>query len=233
MVDHTFSIERVIDVFREYLRQISDDSVFTDEYLYMILTIARSTIIKKQISDNRDFSPWLYQRFCVKLCPSTFMECNCEPFDFACTVYRSEKPIPKPIWDSVQAVLNVSELNGEALPAIRESSSRLIKYRKYKPKMYYLIGDLNNEKYIYIISKNIPPKYIKLEGIFEDPTQIDTLACKEDDCPNPQGAAFNLEVGDYNDMFKIATETMAITLKLREDRSNNSSSTNDIPQSNG
>lgn len=83
-----FSIERVIDAFREYLRQISDDSNFTDEYLYFVLTRSRATIIKNYMDDNREFSPWLYQRFCVKLCPSTFMECNCEPFDFGCTIYR-------------------------------------------------------------------------------------------------------------------------------------------------
>jgi hypothetical protein len=220
-----FSIERVIDAFREYLRQISDDSVFTDEYLYFVLTTARATIIKNYMDDNREFSPWLYQRFCVKLCPSTFIECNCEPFDFGCVVYRSEKPIPKPIWDNITSVLKVSELWGEDIPSIRETAYRYVKYRKYKNKMYYLIGDVRNEKYLFIMSNQTPPRYIKLEGIFEDPTQVLHSACQDEECPRPQGAAFNLDISRINDLFKLATELMGITLKMPEDKSNNSDST--------
>jgi hypothetical protein len=220
-----YTVGHVIDAFREILRQVSDDSVFTDEFLYYILSVARAAIIKNTLDGNKDLSPWLYQRFCVKLCPSTFIECNCQPFDFACTVYRSEKPIPKPIWDTQSSVINVSELWGDSILPVRETANRVAKYKKYKHPMYYIIGDNNGEKYLYVISNKVPPRYIKIEGVFEDPSLIDQIACKDEECPNPLGMGFPMDLHKHLDLIKISMELITPSLKTPEDRSNNSQST--------
>ena len=121
------SIYYVVDKFREYLRQTSDDSVFTDEFLQSILIQCRAELIKQLIDGNKELSPWLYQRFCIKLCPSTFIECNCAPIDFGCTVWKSEQPIPEFIKGANNLILNISELYGDHINMVTERSNRSVK----------------------------------------------------------------------------------------------------------
>lgn len=220
-----FTIGKIIDAFRESLRQTSDDSVYTDEYLYYIINASRAFLIKNDQKDNGELSPWAYQRFCIKLCPSTFIECNCEPFDMGCVVYRSENPIPEPIWDNANSIINVSELWGDPVYAVRESTMRLLKYRKHKSSMYYLIGALRGEHYLYVISNKTPPRYLKIEGVFQDPSEIDEASCQEPECPRPTGNGFPLSIDKHTTLFKIAMEMIGIPMKMPEDRSNNADST--------
>lgn len=220
-----FTVGKIIDAFRETLRQVSDDSVYTDEYLYYIINASRAFLIKNDQKDNGVLSPWAYQRFCIKLCPSTFIECNCEPFDMGCVVYRSENPVPEPIFDNANSIFNVSELFGEPLHSVKETSMRLLKYRKYKSSMYYLIGALRGEHYLYVIANKTPPRYLKIEGVFQDPSEIDEVSCKEPDCPQPTGNGFPLAIDKHNTLFKIAMEMIGVSLKMPEDRSNNADST--------
>lgn len=223
------SIYFVIDKYREFLRQISDDSVFTDEFLYAMLMQSRAEIIKNMVDNNKELSPWLYQRFCVKLCKSSFIECNCEPIDYGCTVWRSEKPIPEFLYQNDNLILNVSELYGSHINQIRERSFRNVSFRKYKAKYYYMIADYNGEKHLFILTESniIPPKYIKVEGVLVDPSEIDEFSCNENngECFDPLGTGFSLDLSKHNALFKLTTEMLGITLKLPEDRSNNAEST--------
>ena len=67
-------INNIIDYFREIIREISDDTVYSDQFLYEILLQSRAVIIKQLLSRNKPLSPYLYQRICVKLCPSDFID---------------------------------------------------------------------------------------------------------------------------------------------------------------
>lgn len=223
------TITQIVDGLREMIRQTSDDSNYTDEYLFFVLNNARSQIMYQYINDNKDLSAWLYQRFCIKLCPSTFMECNCVPFDFACTVYRSEFPLPKPISSNSNDILKISELFGDHIGKVSESSNRYVKHRMHKSNMYYMIGDVRGQKYLFILSnKNIPPKYIKAEGIFQDPSEVEYAACTEEQCFNPQGVGFPIENHLVNGLYKMALEFLGVSLKMPEDISNNSNSSNEF-----
>lgn len=226
----TNSIYYVVDKYREFLRQNSDDSVYTDEFLYSMLLQSRAEIIKNMVDNNKELSPWLYQRFCIKLCPSNFIECDCAGLDstIGCTVWRSEKPIPEFINQNDNLLLNVSELFGNIINQIRERAYRTVKYRKYKVDFYYLIGDLKGEKYLFILSPSskIPPKYIKAEGVLSDPSEISEFLCEsQGECFDPLGSGFALDISKHNALFKLTTELMAISAKAAEDRTNNTEST--------
>lgn len=218
------SIHYVVDKYREFLRQVSDDSVFTDEFLYSILIQARAELIKNQLDGNKDISPWMYQRFCIKLCKSNFIECKCLAVDFGCSVWRSTTPIPEFIMDNNSLILNISELYGDHINQVNERSFRLTKYRKYKNDYYYYIGDYNGDKYLFILGNKIPPKYVKAEGILADPSFVEEVACTEEECFDPLGAGFNLQLSNHNALFKLTTELLGISLKLPEDLSNNANS---------
>ena len=220
-----FTTQEVIDGFREIIRQTSDDSVYSDQFLYYQLNLVRIQLMRQYLNDKKPLSPWLYQRFCIKLCPSTFMECNCAPFDFACTIWRSEKPIPKPLTTDSGYIAEFSELYGEELMPVTENASRYLKYRKYKKSMYYLIADVRGEKYLFIIDGRNngvkPPKYIKINAVLEDPSAADVVACNEEECPCLEGSGFPIESHLLLSAYKLAMEMLSISMSMREDRSNN------------
>lgn len=212
----------VIDGLREIIRQTTDDSVYSDEILFFHLNNARIQVMRQYLNDNKPLSPWLYQRFCIKLCPSTFMECNCEPFKFSCTVWRSEKPLPKPMTHNGGYIAEFSELSGDLITGVTENESRFLQYRKFKRKMYYLIGDVRGEKYLFVITEQIPPKYIKVNTILEDPLEAQYASCKDEECPAPLGNGFPIEPHLLLSVYKITLEIMGISMSMQEDRSNNS-----------
>lgn len=219
------SIKGIVDLAREALREISDDSVYSDKYLWRIILEARAELLDQIKKQNKGFSPWLYQRFCIKLCPSTFIECGCAPFGFECTVYRSVKPLPQPIGND-DLILNISELFGDHINRITERQLRTLKNRKYKPPYYYYIGDVQGEKYLFILSEsvNIPPKYIKAEGIFEDPSDVLEYACADDECPSLSGTGFPFTLSKESALIKMVMESVLNSKKLPEDLTNDAKS---------
>ena len=212
----------IIDALRELVRQTSDDSVYSDEFLYHILNNARIQIMRQYLNDSKPLSPWLYQRFCIKLCPSTFIECNCQPFAFACTVWRSEKPIPQPMTHNGGYIAEFSELYGDLITGVTENESRFLKYRKFNRKMYYMIGDSKGEKYLYLITEITPPKYIKVNAILNDPVDAQYAACSDEECPCLEGNGFPHEAHLLNNIYQISLEFLGLSMSMREDRSNNS-----------
>ena len=220
------TIKQAIDLVREMIREVSDDSVFSDSYIYRILLQNRSELLNQIKNQNKKFSPWLYQRFCMKLCPSTFIECNCIPFDFACTVYRTVNPLPEPIGNG-NLMLNISELYGDHINQITERQFRTSKNRKYKPKYYYYIGDVNGEKHLFILDNNnvIPSEYIKAEGIFEDPMEVFKYACKDTECFPVTASGFPFILSKEGALIKMTVDTILQSKKSPEDLSNNNKST--------
>ena len=211
----------VIDGLREMIRQTTDDSVFSDEFLFFNLNNARIMVMRQYINDGKPISPWLYQRFCIKLCPSTFIECNCKPFKFGCTVWRSEKPLPKPLTTNTGYIAEFSELFGEQLYPLTENESRYVQFRRWTNKQYYMIGDVGGEKHLFVMSEKQPAKYIKINAVLEDPTEAQYASCTEEECPDPTGNGFPIESHLLVGIYKITLEFMGMTMSMTEDRSNN------------
>jgi hypothetical protein len=219
------TIRGVVDLVRECLREVSDDSVYSDKFIYRILLEARAELLNQMYEKNNSFSPWLYQRFCLKLCPSSFIECGCAPFDFACNVYRSTEPLPQPIGGDT-LVLNISELWGDKINRLTENQFRTLSTRKYKVPYYYYIGHYNNDHYLFILGNSTaPPKYIKAEGVFEDPSEVLRFACTDEECPSLYGTGFPFQLSKESTLIKMAIEMILVSKKLPEDLSNNSQST--------
>jgi len=222
------SIRGIVDLVRQEIREISDDSVFSDKYIFRLILENRAELIMQMDSNNKSFSPWLYQRFCLKLCPSDFIECGCNAFNFADKVYRSVNPVPQAIWSENGLLLNVSELWGDNINQVSEKTFRISKYRKYKNKYYYYIGDFNGEKYLFILSEDdllIPPKYIKLEGIFEDPSEALNFACNDGKCPKLSGTGFPFTLTKEGALIQKTVQRLLNSKRLPEDLSNNANST--------
>ena len=222
------SIQCIVDLAREALREISDDSNYPDKYLWRIILDARAKLLDQMKKQNKGFSPWLYQRFCLKLCPSSFIECGCTPFGFECTVFRSVNPVPQPIGND-NIILNISELWGDHINRLTERQFRTLKDRKYKPPYYYYIGDYNGQKYLFIFAENKvnPPKYIKAEGIFEDPSDVLAFACDDGECPTLSGTGFPFTLSKESALIKMVVESVLVSKKLPEDLSNDAKSTPD------
>lgn len=219
------TIQGIVDLVREAIREVSDDTVYSDKYIYRLILGARAELLNQMKDQNKGLSPWLYQRFCLKLCQSSFIECSCQQFDFACNVYRSVNPLPQPIGHD-DLVLNISELWGNHINRITERQFRTISNRKYKVPFYYYIGDYNGSKYLFILGNDSPPpKYIKAEGIFEDPIDVANSAACEEDCPQLTGTGFPFILNKESALVKMVIEMLMVSKKLPEDLTNDAEST--------
>jgi hypothetical protein len=222
------SIQGIIDLAREAIREISDDTNYPDKYIYRIILEARAELLDQMKKQNKELSPWLFQRFCLKLCPSTFIECGCAPFGFECTVYKSVNPLPQPIGNDALS-LNISELFGDHINRVTERQFRTLKYRKYKPPYYYYIGDVQGKKHLFILSEGsvIPPKYIKAEGIFEDPSDVLEFACTDAECSSLSGTGFPFTLAKESALIKMVVTSLTASKKLPEDLANDAKSVPD------
>jgi hypothetical protein len=221
------TIGGIIDIVREGLREISDDSVYPDRYIFRIILASRAALLDQMKKQNKGFSPWLYQRFCLKLCPSSFIECGCAPFSFDCDVYRSVNPLPQPLGEN-NLILNISELFGNHINRITERQFRTLGDRKYKAPYYYYIGDVDSKKYIFILgNQGPPPKYIKAEGVFEDPSEVLEFACDDTECPSLSGTGFPFILSKESALIKMTMDTILASKKLPEDLVNDGKSTPD------
>lgn len=219
------TIDKYIDLFRTALLQTSDDSPYDDAYIYEQMVVVRNKLLTDELKRGKYLNDFYYQRFCMKMCPSDWIECNCEPIDFGCTVWRSKEPIPKFVASSHNMLLEVSELYGDAIYKMGERASRYLKYRniKEKTRMFYSIQHTKGDYYLYLqIGERIaPPKYIKLRGILEDPMQAFSANCEEEDCPDLLSKEFPIP-SDLGWRFQsLVFELLGISTSINQDRSNN------------
>lgn len=223
------TVDEYIDLFRTAILQTSDDSPYDDAYIYKQMLTVRNKLLHDELKRSKYLNDFYYQRFCVKLCPSTFIECNCEPFEFGCTVWRSKDPIPKFMTSSYNMLLEVSELYGDALYKMNERASRYLKYRSYKEKnrMFYSIQEQRGEYYLYVqVGDRVrPPEYIKMRGVLEDPMEAEVANCNEEDCPDLLTKEFPLPA-DLAWRFQVLVfELLGISTSVVQDRSNNAEGT--------
>lgn len=215
-----------IDFVRQNLREVSDDSHFTDEQIYMALLEARGLIMERRLEKNKDFPEDLYQTVCLELCVDNYVECgDCLPIPDGCPVLKTVEEIPGGMFNGTSEILRVSTVMGKEIAPLTESKHRLREFRKTGKNNYYYVR-MNNKLAIFNVPQN-RLRLIKMKGIFLDPAgaQLASACGGEDSCTSVLDATFGTKVADRmairNEVFKILLQTD----KMPEDRSNDADST--------
>jgi hypothetical protein len=227
------TIEAHIDDFRESLRQVTDDSPYSDEFLYKKLLDARNVIVTNELSKNRVINQKYYKFICMKLCEAEMNPCpDCVPDDILPMVLRTKYPLPTSISTTQFDTLTIYSVGMGFEISI--STPKRGKYRKYRlvnnVKPYGII--FNNYIYIFNVKQNKLPVII-LGAIWHNPADLVSIpTCDEDgnettnECYNPKLDTFQINNRYFFDMYMMAAKAMGITLQMPDDKTNNANEDN-------
>lgn len=160
------------------LKLYSDDAVYTEDHVILLLNNYRTFLIKQRYSDIKKQIPESnYQTICLDLIevPAISGE-PCEGGSYL----RSKEKIPFLMKIGIPRVYPVDYYQGE-ITYVSRDRMRYVGYNKYLQNIIYC--SLGPDNYLYFKSTN--PQYLYLEkvrmtGIFENPESALELQCPDE-----------------------------------------------------
>ena len=219
-------IQEAIDFIRHRIKETSDDSSYSDQYIYRFILNARNYILDQELNRKKIDNPLLWVGpICVPLCETTYAQCDCIP-DLGCYILKTKFALPAFFATKSRLYLEVSNLNGETQYYYKEPY--IGKYTKFKRtnqnKPYYFI----NNGFLYLA--NVPNNRLKvvlISFIPEDPTEVLNIPqCNEDGsttnnaCFSLTDLTLNVEGKLEQTILDLAFQRIAMTLSIGEDKFN-------------
>lgn len=200
------TIRNLISLIRSSVKEYSDDTLYSDEFLYNLFTTLKIETLSAMMQDKKfkdsvkhDFN---FQEFCIKLLYATEHDCDCVPL--GCKALKSEFTIPEYLVDS----LKVSTLSDKTVSYIDSADYKYIIHHPIKSTaLHYTV---TNNKLIVYGSTSL--KVVKLKAIWADPTDIiDAQYCSDtSDCiTNP----LDMKVGVTRNFINRVIYTMIESFK--------------------
>jgi hypothetical protein len=222
-------LENIIYDVREALKQYTDDSELSDEYITYLYGIKRAKYLRQDLNNyQRTTDISVTQTLCLGLERVSVNECD---LDFECeTILRTTRPIPQPLELHIKsAITSVKPTNRISIPFNFTTKQKAI-YSEHSPFNKAIFSFLDNDNYIYLLSTDETMNLLEcitVTGVFQDPLELlnYTNCCDcEDSIP-----CYNLMTSNYPlpphyiDLIKneIVNEQLQ-KLKIEEDTKNNS-----------
>lgn len=223
-------LNKIIYDIRESLSLRSDDSEIDNRYISYLLGLKRAKYLRQDLNNfQRTTDITVTQTFCSKLVKVSASECLT---DFSCEfIYRTEKPIPKPIELHIKsAITSVKPVSRTSVPfsfITKQMASFALTGSAFPNRIYAF---LDNDMHIYLISSNEAIGLIDcltITGIFEDPLLLSEYSnccnCEnETPCFDEENTEYPLQP-HYVDLIKLEiVKELSILNKIEEDEINNS-----------
>ena len=225
------TIGQHIYMLRGFIKQHSDDTPYTDEYLYDLFAKAAAVINERKASDFRKRSPWNMSTYCIGLCVALSHDCPCIPV--GCKVLKSVYEIPKPIISRNRDLIWLRTLDYTEIPYVEAEEVFFRQYDlSFRNKLMFSI--FNRRVIIWnaaISDVKFKPKVIQVTGLFEDPSKWSAVQyCNNDG--EEQGECYDVWSDDFPldanyDMlaYQYVMEALKIPIQLTDDTTNDSSAT--------
>jgi hypothetical protein len=212
------TISTVISRIRTLIRQHTDDSPYTDEYLYSVLSSIKSHLLRQRANKfNKLPNP---QCFCIELIKANSHDCDC--IDIGCEVLMTKYPIPDTIFGRNSEKVFLKTLGEKEIPVI---NFRELSYIKTDPiKANKRIATEYNGHYLIWNEEDL--KAIIICGNWSDIAKwSDIILCpdnSEESCFDINEVDFGLPTDLETTMFQMALQELSIPLKLIDDMTNDS-----------
>jgi len=156
-----------IDDLRILLRQTSDDSIYSDKYLYKKLLDARAELLRREIDKHKLISDFNFITMCLNVIPGVPLECGCS--DLQCKVLVSTQTLPKPLQNKYSLFLKIYDGNFNEIPKGDSTTSKFFKY--YKTLKKKTSWDIINNKLV-IYNSDLRIKNFIVKTLPEDPLEL-------------------------------------------------------------
>lgn len=222
-------VEQIIYDVREGIKEYSDDSEFSNEYILYLYNIKRAKYLKQKLDQlGRKFDNRTLQSLCLEIEEVDANKCG---VDFGCDkILRTTMPVPKLIQlsdkDAIERISPADRLSIKFNTINRERASYYLN-SNFNDKIKAYIDD---DYYIYLISsKPIFVECITVSGVFEDPLDLANYknCCN---CNDSSNVCFDEMTSDYPitlDLLDLIRQEIINELLGRkdprlQDRTNNS-----------
>jgi hypothetical protein len=213
---------KIIETFREELRERSADSTYTNQFLYNELSKHAKWLIRREVTAGRIYiNNSIFQTLsCIPVIETSTID-PCCPVKTNCKIYRTKEKLPEMWVDTNGPVLkSVSSVDGTTdffyTNATTWQSKRIDPYNTMSDTKYSFFAD----GYLWFPENN--PHRVNVLGFFTE--DISDFSDDCDDCkkkkPCTRFLDTNFQLPDWleAEMFSHALESVAgITKKLPED----------------
>jgi hypothetical protein len=220
------TISKHISAIRGLIKQFSDDSIYEDEFLFVLLNNANAMWLKRKLENNEKVNDWNWPSYCVELEAGLAHDCSCIPV--GCKVLKTKYKIPKPLLARNRQLLKVYTLGGKE---IYQTTEELVKASRYDDiKSNELAYSVYNQKIIIWNgnTETIVPRAIVVKSLSVDPTEWTTVeSCMEDGQPSGE-YCFDMQTSEYpmdeeyaSLVYETVLKQLGFSLQIVENRTNN------------
>lgn len=189
-------IGELISTLRQLIKEVQDDSKYTDSFLWSIINSCRRDKTNKY--DNT--------RFCIELERVKHHDCSC--VTVGCDVLRTVAKIPTPVQ------MTVYDLGGST---IGYSADQELKYNVYDPIKSKAIRYNTHNQFLYLYG-TLDRQYVQLEGVWDNIIEwVEVQYCGADTCIDVYELESGISVLDSKDVYFDCLRLLQIPLSRPDD----------------
>ena len=220
------TIGQHISVIRNLIKKYSDDNMYEDEFLFMLLNNANALWLKRKLENNEKINDWNWLSYCIGLEVGLAHDCNCVAV--GCEVLKTVHSIPKPLLARNRQLLRVYTLGGKEIYPTTDEQIKASKYDEIKKnELAYTI--VNNKIVIWNGNTEvIAPRAIVVKTMSVNPTEWTTVTLCDSEgndtgvsCFDVQSSTYPMDEEYASLVYDTVLKQLGFTLQLREDRTNN------------
>jgi len=211
-------ISELLSTIRLTIKEITDDSKYTDSYLWSLVVQARATVLGNNIKGKSFISSWSSHRFCIELELVKAEDCSCVP-DNSCKVLRSKYKIPRPLIGRYRDAMQVKLMDGRLLGMIEQYQlkSDSLDPIKGEALRYSIIN-----QYLYLWrSKTL--KCIYVDGIWENILDWQDIQ-SQDYCNDIYDIESGIGQSEVTGIMQIMATLLQLPLSRKDDDSDDRNS---------
>jgi len=215
----------VLSTIRQTIKEVDDDSKYTDSYLYSLWKLGRAKFLSRQLEAKNyvDSQNWI--SVCLELEKAKSHDCSC--IEVGCDVLRTKHPIATSMTGRVSTNLEVRTLDGTLIP---HRYANDIKTDMLDPIKKSRLGyEIINSKIV--IWNTLELKVIQIRQLTDDPLYYNDLQyCDEKigtpDCLDIYGTQTGLPEKLEELVLRNTLELLNIPLSRPDDYSQDSNPEN-------
>lgn len=196
---------------RTILKKNSDDTAYTDEFLYHVLKMARAFVLASAMKRFTHIGSANKQRVCLKLVDTNFYDCSCVP-STDCKVKKPNCDIPVTIAGRNYDGFRVTDLSGRNISYVHPYKLSAKVHSKLKSPYYTMQGQT-----MYLFNcKGV----VMIEGLFEDPDIGNLCSCNSgnpDDCSDFNAGYFPIDASLVDSLYRKAIQLISPGFSIPDD----------------
>lgn len=215
-----------ISAIRNLIKRYSDDSMYEDEFLYILINTANATWLKRKLENNEKTNDWNWLTYCVELEAGLAHDCNC--VQVGCEVLKTKYMIPKPLLAKNRQMLKVFTMGGKEIYPTTDEQLKASKYDEVKlNELAYTI--VNNKIVIWNGKPSLLiPRAIVVKTMSVNPTEWATVEMCDttghptgEFCFDIQNSTYPMDEEYATLVYDTVLKQLGFSLQIPENRTNN------------